>query len=102
MSKSKSEILDDFQAFMGRFGGRYKEWCVGTTDDPKMELFQIHGFKQGDKGLYRQANSELQAAEVAEFFTHLGAKGDDSVKRGSEFVYAYKMSTHTKPGVPGK
>ena len=39
----------------------------------------------------------LQAAEVAEFFISMGAKGDDSVKRDADCVYAYKMAAHTKP-----
>ena len=97
MSKSKSEILDDFQNFMGKHGGKYKEWYVGTAEDAKGTMFGTHRFKPTDKGLYRQAMSELQAAEVAEFFTNLGARGDDTVKRGAEYVYAYKMSSTTKP-----
>jgi hypothetical protein len=97
MAKSKSEILNDFQEFMGKYGGKYKEWCVGTAEDAKKQLFNVHKFKNGgDKGLYREAESEMQAAAVAEFFTNLGAKGDDSVKRGADQVYAYKMAPHTK------
>jgi len=45
MSKSKSEILDDFQNFMGRHGGNYKEWYVGTSDDPKNQMFHVYKFK---------------------------------------------------------
>jgi hypothetical protein len=97
MAKSKSEILNDFQEFIGKHGSKYKEWCVGTAEDPKTQLFNVHKFKTGDKGLYREAESEIQAAGVAEFFTNLGAKGDDSVKRGADCVYAYKMAAHTKP-----
>lgn len=97
MAKSKSEILDDFQLFMGRHGANYREWYVATSSDPKQNLFGTHKFKAGDKGLFRQALSELQAAEVAEFFTNLGAKGSASPKRDAEFVYAYKRASHTKP-----
>lgn len=97
MSKTKSEILDDFEDFITRHGGKYKEWYVGTAADPKGQLFKVHNFKAGDKGLYRQAGSELQAAEVAEFFTERGAKGNDGVIRDAEFVYAYKRAGHTKP-----
>ena len=97
MSKSKSEILNDFQEFMGRHGANYRDWYVGTSADPKQQLFGAHKFKAGDKGLFRQAMSELQAAEVAEFFTNLGAKGSAAVRRDAEFVYAYKRASHTKP-----
>ena len=97
MSKSKSEILNDFQEFMGRHGSNYRDWYVGTSSDPKQQMFGTHKFKAGDKGLFRQAMSELQAAEVAEFFTNLGAKGNASVMRDAEFFYAYKRASHTKP-----
>lgn len=97
MAKSKSEILNDFQEFMGRHGANYREWYVGTAADPKQQMFGTHKFKNGDKGLFRQAQSELQAAEVAEFFTNLGAKGNSSVTRNAEYVYAYKRASHTKP-----
>jgi hypothetical protein len=97
MAKSKSEIMDDVQAFVAKHGGKYKEWYVGTAEDPKSVLFGAHKFKTGDKGLYREAVSEIQAAEVVEFFKGRGAKGDEGVKRGADRVYAYKMAPHTKP-----
>jgi hypothetical protein len=97
MAKSKSEILNDFQEFMGRHGANYREWYVGTSPDPKQNLFGTHKFKAGDKGLFRHGLSELQAAEVAEFFINLGAKGSASPTRDAEFVYAYKRAAHTKP-----
>jgi len=97
MSKSKSQIMDEIQAFMTRHGANAKDWYVGTAADPKSQLFKVHGFKNGDKGLFRQAGSEIQAAEVAEFFMGMGAKGHKGVARGAEFVYAYKRAPHTKP-----
>ena len=97
MAKSKSEILNDFQDFMNRYGANYRDWCVGTSADPKTQLFSVHKFKTGDKGLFRQAGSEIQVAEIAEFFTNLGAKGDDGVNRGADYVYAYKRAPHTTP-----
>lgn len=97
MAKSKSEILNDFQEFVSKYGGKYKEWYVGTAEDPKSQLFGTHKFKAGDKGLFREAASELQAAEIAEFFIGQGAKGHGGVKRGADCVYAYKLAPHTKP-----
>ncbi len=97
MAKSKSEILNDFQEFISKYGGKYKEWYVGTAPDAKAQLFNVHKFKNGvDKGLFREAESEMQAAGVAEFFVDQGAKGDDGVKRDSDQVYAYKIAPHTK------
>lgn len=97
MSKSKTEIRNDIEEFIGRHGGKYKEWFVGTAADPKTQIFKTHGFKGGDKGLYRQAGSEIQAAEVVEYFTELGTLGNNAVVRDSDFVYAYKRAPHTKP-----
>src|ERR1700753_836976 len=97
MSKSKAEIRDDIEDFIARHGGKYKEWYVGSAGDPKSTLFKNHGFKGGDKGLYRQAGSEIQAAEVVEYFTERGTLGNDGVVRGAEYVYAYKRGGHTKP-----
>lgn len=97
MSKSKAEILDEFQAFMAKHGGRYKDWCVGTAEDAKTQLFNVHKFKNGvDKGLFREADTEMQAAGVAEYFVEQGARGDDSVRRNADQVYAYKIAPHTK------
>lgn len=59
MSKTKMEIRDDIEDFIARHGGKYKEWYVGTAADAKTTLFKTHGFKAGDKGLYRQAGSEI-------------------------------------------
>jgi hypothetical protein len=97
MAKSKSEIIDDIQAFIAKHGNAYKEWYVSTSPDPKSQLFKVHGFKNTDKGLLRQAQTELQAAEVVEFLTTLGAKGGAVIKPGADYVYAYKRAPHTKP-----
>ncbi|MBL8643452.1 MAG: hypothetical protein JNK21_05930 [Rhodospirillaceae bacterium] len=100
--KNKSEIMDDIQSFIGRNGGNYKEWFIGSAADPKDQLFKTHGFKKGDYGLYRQAPSELQAGEIAEFFMGQGSKGASGVKAGADFVYAFKLAAHTKPGAAKK
>jgi hypothetical protein len=97
MAKSKSEILDDFQAFVGKHGGNYKEWYVSTDYNPKMDLTKYHKIKNGDKGLFRTAESDIRSAEVAEFFTDLVAKGDSGIKDDAICVYAFKMAKHTRP-----
>lgn len=90
MAKSKSDIFDDFQDFMGKHGADYKGWYVSASKNPKMELFKYHKFKTGDKGLFRGAESEISAAEVAEFFTNLDAKRDPEIKDTS---YTYTPSS---------
>jgi hypothetical protein len=100
MAKSKSDILDDFQAFMGKHGANYKEWYVSTSTSPKTDLFKFYKFKSGDKGLFLGAESDIRAAEVAEFFTDLGAKGKPGIKDDAVYVYAFKMAKHTRPKAP--
>ena len=97
MAKSKSDILDDFQAFMGKHGGNYKEQYVSTSANPKTDLFKYHKFKNGDKGLFRTAESDIRAAEIAEFFTDLGSKGYSGIKDDAVCVYAFKLAKHTRP-----
>lgn len=97
MSKSKSEILDDISAFVAKHGGQTKAWYFGTSNAPRDQMFREHKFKQGDVGLIRQANSELQAGEVVEFFTDQGGRGGATIKPGHDYVYAYKRAPHTKP-----
>ncbi len=69
---------------------------MGTSATPRETMFSQHKFKKGDIGLIRQAPSELQAAEITEFFTGMGAKGGAVIKSGNDFVYAYKIASHTK------
>ncbi len=97
MAKQKSEILDDIQGFISKHGNNARQWYVGTSATPREQLFQQHKFRQGDIGLIRQAHSEIQAAEITEFFTGQGAKGGAVIKPGYDFVYAYKLMSHTKP-----
>ncbi len=97
MPKSKSEILNDFEELIGKYGDKYKESYVGTASDAKSQLFKTHKFKSGENGLYREADSEIQAAGVAEYFTNLGAKGDPEIKKDADCVYAYRIAPHIKP-----
>ncbi len=97
MPKAKSDILDDIQAFIAKHGNNYKEWYVGTSANPKAHLSKFHKIKNGDKGLMRTAQTELQAAEVAEFFVDQGSKGDPNVTHDSICVYAFKLAKHTRP-----
>ena len=97
MSKSKSEILDDIEGFIRKHGNNPKQWYLGTSSAPKETLFKNHKFKPNDIGLIRQAESELQAAEVVEFFTGRGAKGGATIKPMHDFVYAYRLAAHTRP-----
>ena len=97
MAKSKTEILNDIQDFVAKHGGNYKQWYIDVSTNPKVDLFKFHRFKKGDKGMFRTALSELQAAEAAEFVMGMGAKGNAEAKPDHVYLYMYKMEKHTKP-----
>ena len=45
----------------------------------------------------REVAFPSQAAQVTGVLTALGARGGPSAKPGTHFVYAYKLSPHTRP-----
>lgn len=97
MAKSRGEIIEDIAAFMRKHKGKPAQWYVGVSEDPKRDLFQTHGFKSGDKGLMRTAETELQAGEAAEYFIDAGCSGTCNPRPGMLYVYAYKRAKHTRP-----
>ena len=99
VQKSRTEILEDLESFMKRHTSPRSDWYVGTAADARKELFDAHGFKTSDVGLYRHAGSDSDAASLAGLLIKRGAKGDSSTKRGATNIFLFKMATHTKPAL---
>ncbi|TAK98841.1 MAG: hypothetical protein EPO08_18065 [Rhodospirillaceae bacterium] len=99
MAKSRMDLLDEIQAFMRRHVSPPAHWYVGTAKVPRAQLFDVHGFKPNDIGLYRQTTSDNDAASIAGFIMKGGSKGDSVVKPGADYVYVFKMNGHTKPAI---
>ncbi len=97
--KSRTQILEELQDFMKRHPSERGEWYVGTAADASKELFDVHGFKPSDVGLYRHAGSDSDAASLAGLLIKRGAKGDADVKRGATNIFLFKMNAHTKPAL---
>ncbi|MFN3077745.1 MAG: hypothetical protein ABT940_12885 [Alphaproteobacteria bacterium] len=99
MAKSSSEIIQDVETYIARFGGVFGEWYVGTSTDPKHALYKVHKLKEGDPGLLRTSHTEIQAAEVVEYFVQTRrTKGKvEQPESGRLHVYIYKRQPHTKP-----
>lgn len=95
--KTRVEILDDIQRFIRRHGATMNAWYVGTAVSAKEQLFQTHGLKQSDIGLYREASSADDATSIASFLIGRGTQGDATSRTGAVFVYAFKKSDHTCP-----
>jgi hypothetical protein len=82
---------------MKRHANARGDWYVGTSKDARKEMFDVHGFKASDVGLYRHAGSDSDASSLAGLLVKRGAKGDASTKRGADNIYLFKMNAHTKP-----
>jgi len=97
--KSRTQILEDLEDFMKRHPSPRGDWYVGTAADGRKELFDVHGFKASDVGLYRQAGSDGDASSLAGLLIKRGAKGDSTTKRGATNIFLFKMTAHTKPAL---
>jgi hypothetical protein len=99
VQKSRTQILEDLETFMKRHASPRSDWYVGTAADARKEMFDVHGFKASDVGLYRHAGSDSDAASLAGLLIKRGAKGDGTTKRGATNIFLFKMAAHTKPAL---
>lgn len=97
--KSRTQILEDLEGFMKRHTSARGDWYVGVAADARKELFDVHGFKASDVGLYRHAGSAGDASSLAGLLIKRGAKGNADEKRGADNVFLFQMNTHTKPAL---
>jgi hypothetical protein len=95
--KTRTQILDDFQRFIRRHDARLDDWYVGTATSGRDEMFDVHGFKPSDVGLYRETAAADNAASIASFLIGRGAEGDSAEKPGGIYIYAFRKNAHTNP-----
>jgi hypothetical protein len=97
---TQQDIISDIKAHIQKGGGRYRDWYVGITENPRHRLFNDHGVhEKGDWWIYRQASSAAAARRIEDYFVNtlgtdggLGGGDEDAV-----YVYAYKKNSHTRP-----
>lgn len=97
--KARSEIIGDFEDYISRTGGDWREWYIGVTGAPKTRLFEGHKLREkGDAWISRLAKDEHDAHDVAEYFiTTRKTKGKPGTKRETDlYVYAFKVKSHTR------
>ena len=46
MTKIKAEIIEDIKVYIQNWGGKYPDWYVGITSDPRQRLFSDHGVRE--------------------------------------------------------
>jgi hypothetical protein len=95
--KSQGQILNEIALFMKRHPGPPESWFVGTAKDCRNQLFNVHGFKKGDVGLYRVAGTASNAAALATQLVDRGCQGDPGQKPEATSVYIFRMGRHTSP-----
>jgi len=80
-------------------GGAHSNWYAGIAADPKDRLFNGHGaVKDSDAWIYRDAGTSNAARAIEKALLSLGYDGGDGGGDGSsQYVYAYKKSSHTNP-----
>ena len=90
-----SEIIN----YIARAGGSYRQWYVGIATDPRSRLFVDHNVdERHDAWVYVDCGSHTQARAVESQLLHLGCSGGDG--GGSvttRFVYAYRMTSGSRP-----
>ena len=102
MTKTKEQIIHDIEYHVGweRDSEDFPHWYVGITANPDDRLFNDHNVNKDDKGdwIYRQAADVQVAREVERYFIekHRTKGGPGGGDNHSRYVYAYRVSSHTK------
>ncbi len=94
MRINQSEIIEDIDAHIRKFGGDYSDWCVGTARDSAS--FRQHQAGLGEGLIYREAYTPYAADGVIErLVSGYGLRPDRASAPGS-FVFVYR-DIRTKP-----
>jgi len=96
MRINQSEIVDEIDAHIRKFGGDYSEWCVGTARDSA--FFRQHQADLGEGLIYREAYTPYAADGVIErLVSGYGLRPDRaSGSAPGSFVFVYPQLA-TKP-----
>ena len=104
MTKTKDQIIKCIEYYVGwkRDPEDFPNWYGGITANPKERLFNDHNVNEDDKNdwIWERAESDKVAREVE---NHLKKRGMQGGPGGGDdrslFVYAYRVSSHTKQDV---
>jgi hypothetical protein len=95
MRINQSEIIDDVEAHIRKFGGDYSEWCVGTARDSA--FFRQPAAGLGEGLIYREAYTSYAADGVIErLVSGYGLLPDRASARGN-FVFVYRHAESKPP-----
>ena len=107
MPISHSEIIEEIERHIRKFGGEHSEWCVGTAKDARAPFFRRHLTADlGDGLIYREAFTTTAADQVIDHLANArGLKLAPEAERGSalpdalepgKIVFVYRSSVSEK------
>ena len=95
MPSNREEIIAEIKAHIGRLGGGFGDWCVGTAKDPRSPFFESHRVAEMNDGLtYREAFTAASAQAVRDHLVNeCGLRLDlDDAPEPGRFVFAFKKT----------
>ena len=105
MPSVSSEIIADITDHIGKFGGEFTAWCVGTARDWHSAVLEAHEHEEkNDDFICREAYTSASARTVRLHFVNdcgsapAGSPGDhrsplqQDVHDDGKLVYAFKKS----------
>ena len=90
-------IIQEFDLFILRFGGIYRNFYVGITDNPMPRLQDDHNIGQAIPYIFKKARNSETARMIERYFKDQGCNGSGGEDEVSAYVYAYKKGPKTKP-----
>jgi len=100
MPSNREEIIAEIKAHIGRLGGGFGDWCVGTAKDPRSPFFESHRVAEMNDGLtYREAFTPGSAEAVRDYLVEeCGLRLDlDDAPEPGRFVFAYRKTEPARP-----
>ncbi len=93
-----TNIISEFEAFMGKNGQYYSQFYVGITDDPRERLVSGHGVHDRIPHIY--TTNPLPTTTVRnmeKYFLQKGARGGTGGGIGAtRYLYSYLITNSTR------
>jgi len=93
----KEAAKQGIDSYIRQYGGKYPEWYCGIATDPDERLRNEHNVDRFGLKIHRDAGSEAAAREVEKYFLSKGCRGGTGGGKSPRHVYAYKMTSGTRP-----
>ncbi len=100
MPSTREEITTEIKAHVGRFGGGFGGWCVGTAKDRHSPFFESHRVAEMNDGLtYREAFTAGSAEAARDYLVNeCGLRLDlEDAPEPGRFVFAYHKTAPAHP-----